>query len=213
MQRLNFRTILGAGLILLGGLMLLEQMNLLQGVSSLFWGLALFAGAAYFVMFLLQNVRSHWWAVFPAAALAGIGGATLLPQALSRWESTFFLGTMGAGFFVVYWLERNRWWAIIPGGVLLTLAALAPLNDVEGVSGQSTASLFLLGLGLTFLLVALLPTPQRQNQWAYFPAAALLLFGALLATEQTAGLVVYLWPAALIAAGVLVIVQFFRQRE
>jgi hypothetical protein len=37
--------------------------------------------------------------------------------------------------------------------------------------------------------------------------------GGLLGTQATAGLVGYVWPVALILAGLLVIVGFFRNRD
>ncbi len=213
MKRFDFRTLFGAGLILLGGLMLLEKLNIIQGASSVFWGLAFLAGAAYFVMVLLQDPQNRWWAIFPAAALGGMGGASLLPEAFSGWGGGIFLGTLGLGFFIVYIINRANWWAIIPGGVLLTLAGVTTLTEFEAFSAVNTGSIFFIGLGFTFLLVALLPNPQGETRWAYIPAIVLILMGGLLGTQATAGLVGYIWPAALILAGLLVIIGFFRNRD
>lgn len=213
MKRFDFRTLLGAGLILLGGLMLFEKLDLIEGASSVFWGLVFLMGAAYFVMAVLQDPQNRWWAIFPAAALLGMGGASLLPEAFSGWGGGFFLGALGLGFFIVYIINRANWWAVIPGGVLLTLAGVTTLTEFEAFSAVNTGSIFFIGLGFTFLLVALLPNPQGETRWAYIPAIALVLMGGLLGTQATAGLVGYLWPASLILAGLLVILGFFRSRE
>lgn len=212
MKRFDFRAIFGASLILLGGLMLLEKLNIIQGASGIFWGLIFLAGAGIFLMVLLQDPQNRWWAIFPAAALGGMGGAAILPDAFSGWGGGIFLGTLGLGFFVVYLINRAHWWAIIPGGVLLTLASVTTLTELETFKAAHTGSIFFIGLGFTFLLVAFLPNPQGETRWAYIPAIALVLMGGLLGTQATAGLVGYVWPTALILAGLLVILGFFRQK-
>lgn len=212
MRRFDFRTIFGASLILLGGLMLLEKLNIIQGASGIFWGLIFLAGAAIFLIVLLQDPQNRWWAIFPAAALGGMGGAAILPDAFSGWGGGIFLGSLGLGFFVVYLINRAHWWAIIPGGVLLTLASVTTLTEIETFKAANTGSIFFIGLGFTFLLVAFLPNPQGETRWAYIPAIALVLMGGLLGTQATAGLVGYVWPTALILAGLLVILGFFRQK-
>lgn len=213
MKRFDFRTILGIGLILLGGLMLLEKMNLIRGASGVFWAFALLAGGVYFALIFLQAPQSRWWAIFPATALVGMGGAALLPAAFSGWGGGIFLGMLGAGFFIVYLVNRAYWWAIIPGGVLLTLAAVSVLEESSFSGWVSSGSLFFIGLGFTFFLVALLPNPFGKMRWAYIPAIVLVLIGGLIGSQFTAGAIGYIWPAALIFAGLLVIWGFFTSRE
>ena len=36
-----------------------------------------------------------------------------------------FLGTIGLSFWVIYLTRRDFWWAVIPGGALMTLALVA----------------------------------------------------------------------------------------
>ncbi len=210
MRHFDARTLMGAGLILLGGLLLLEQMGYLRDAGDLFWGLVFLVGAAYFFYLFFQDIRSQWWAIIPAMVLFGLGGQALLPAALEDWEGALFLGAIGIAFWVVYLTDHARWWGIIPGGVLLTLASVSVMDDV---SGKDTGSLFFLGLALTFVLVALLPNPVGKTKWAYIPAAVLAVIGLLLASTSTASLVGYIWPAALIIAGMLIIFGFFTKRE
>ena len=84
----------------------------------------------------------------------GLGADSLLSAYIGDWGGFFFLGFLGLGFLAVYFSGRERWWAIIPGGVLLTLGFISVLNNVYG--GRETGGFFFLGLGLTFLLVAVL---------------------------------------------------------
>lgn len=213
MKRFDFRTLLGGGLILLGGLMLLERVGVIRGATDLFWGAVFIVAAIFFLFTLFQNPRGNWWAIIPAMALLGMGGEAILPEAFSSWGGGIFLGALGLAFFVIYATDRARWWGIIPGGVLTTLAVVATLEENITANAMGSGTVFFIGLGLTFLLVAILPNPVGRMQWAYIPAVVLLLMGGLLGSTTTAGLVDYIWPAALIMAGLLVIFGFFINRQ
>ncbi|MBI1855017.1 MAG: hypothetical protein HYR93_04000 [Chloroflexi bacterium] len=206
MKRFDFRIWVGAGLILLGILMLLERFGLFRGAADLFWGLVFVAGGAYFLYRFAANMRGEWWAAIPGFALLGIGADGLLSHVVGDWSGFFFLGLLGAGFFAVYLSDRGRWWALIPGGVLVTLGFVSVLTDVYGA--RETGGFFFLGLGITFLLVAIL----ASLQWAYIPGVILLAMGAVLGSSY-AGALNYIWPAALILAGLALILQFLRPKK
>jgi hypothetical protein len=155
------------------------------------------------------NDRDNWWAAFPAFTLFGLAAQSLLPDSLEAFDGFVFFAGISLGFWWVYFTDRSHWWAIIPAGVLLTLGATSALDNL--VAGDSNGGFFFLGLGLTFLLVAILPG-GRDRQWAYFPGVALLVFGALLGTPAR-GLSEYLWPAVLILLGGYFVVRFFMSRS
>ncbi len=206
MKRFGPATILGGVLILFGVLLLLEQIGILRGAASLFWGGLFLAGAFYFLRLYTMEYRSRFWAIFPGMAMLGIGLSAFLPSALG---GALFLGCISVGFWVIYSNDRSHWWAIIPGGVLLTLAVISVLDHVDGLA---TGGLFFLGLGLTFVLVALLPGPVNKNQWAFIPGGILLAFGVFLGLGVQVGLMAYFWPALLIVLGcVLIFFYFFRR--
>jgi hypothetical protein len=204
MNRWAVRVWIGSALILLGLLMLLERIGLFQGVTGIFWGLIFLAGGAWFLYRFANHMRSEWWAAIPGFALVGLAADSLFSNVLGNWSGFFFLGAIGLGFFAVYFSGRERWWAIIPGGVLVTLGLISVLGDVLG--GQETGGLLLMGFGLTFVLVAVL----ASRSWAWIPGIVLLVIGALLGTAF-GGSLSYAWPIALIAGGVLLIVQFVRR--
>jgi len=102
--------------------------------------------------------------------------------------------------------SRQHWWAIIPGGVLFTLAAVSVLPGRVG--NIDTGGVFFLGLGLTFLLVALL----AQHSWAYIPAVILVLLGAVLGLGF-GGLLDWLWIGALFLAGLILILFALLRRR
>lgn len=204
MQRIDYRIWIGAGLILLGGLMLLERFGLFPNAIGFFWGALFLAAAAYFLYRFAKNSIVDWWAAIPGFALAGLAMEGLLPGLVGNWGGTFFLGFLGLGFFAVYLSGRHRWWAIIPGGVLITLAVITVLTERLGI--QDTGSFMLVGLGLTFLLVALL----ASKRWAYIPGVVLLAIGAVLGTAY-ANTLDLLWPIILVICGLLLIWRFARK--
>ena len=57
-----------------------------------------------------------------------------------------------------------------------------------------------LGLGLTFLVLTVIRTPEGRLTWATIPAAVLLVIGALL-TAQVLRAFAYIWPIALVVIG------------
>jgi hypothetical protein len=198
-------------LILLGGLLLLEKVGVLRGASSLFWGVVMLLAAGSFLVVFAREPRMRWWAVIPGLALAGMGVSEFLPASLEVLSDSIFLGAIGLAFILVYLTDTNRWWGIIPGGVLATLAIVANFEQREI---GNTASLFFVGLGLTFLLVAILPHGKAGSmQWAYIPAIVLVVMGAMLGSQVTAGMADYVWPGALILVGLVILVGFFMKKE
>ena len=201
MKRFDYRILVGAALILGGILMLLDQTGVLRGAADLFWAGILAIGAAIFLFWFFSD-RSRWWAAIPGFTLAGMAASSLLLDRIG-WGGLAFLGGIGVGFWAVYLSDRRRWWAIIPGGVLLTLGVTSVMGDAYGVA--SSGGVFFVGLGLTFVLVALL----AKMKWAFIPAAVLLLLGFFLGTPFV-GAMQYLWIAVLLVAGVVMVLSAVR---
>ena len=204
MKRFDWRLAIGAALVLLGGLMLLERAGLLPGGVQVFWSASFLAIAAYFLYRFATDTRSDWWAAIPGFALAGLAAESLPTSVLGDLHGMFFLGALGLAFCAVYLSGRERWWALIPGGVLITLAVVAGLSTRFGVADNG--GILLVGIGVTFLLVAWL----ANMGWAYIPGVILLAIGALIgaALPGASGLV---WPAVLVLAGLILILRFSRR--
>jgi hypothetical protein len=203
MKRFDFRILMGAALILGGILMLLDTTGVLKGATSYFWAGLLAVGAGIFLFWFFSD-RSKWWAAIPGFTLAGLACSTLLR---GGWGDLAVLGGIGVSFWAVYLSERQRWWAIIPGGVLLTLAITSALEAMNATRVIDTGGVFFVGLGLTFLLVALLV----KMKWAYIPAAVLLLLGFLLTPPLSGGLE-YVWIGVLLVAGAVMVINAARSR-
>ncbi len=194
MKRIDWRIIVGLLLILWGVLSLLQKTGLIPWGVNLFWGLVGIGGGAAFLYVFSANPRAQWWTAIPGFLLLGLGAAAFLPKWL---DGVAFLGSIGLAFWAIYLTNPPHWWAIIPGGVLLTLAATSGLSERLAVD---VGSVFFLGLGLTFLLVAVL----ARHSWAYFPALALVLFAAVLGLGF-GGLLDWLWIGALFLAGLILV--------
>ena len=212
MKRPQVPIIGGILLIAAGVLFLLQNLNIIGGGIALLWALLFGAGGAIFLYVFLAD-RTDWWAIIPGFVLLGLAAlialSTLAPQVGGAWGGALFLGGIGLAFWVVYFTRRDFWWAVIPGGVLITLALVAGLSSV--VQGVETGGVFFLGLGLTFGLLSFLRTPEGRMKWALIPAAVLLVMGLAL-TAAGASFLKYLWAVALIAGGGYLLFRALRAR-
>jgi hypothetical protein len=198
MKRFDYRVLIGAALILGGILMLLDKTGLLKGATNYFWAGLLAIGAGIFLFWFLSD-RSKWWAAIPGFTLGGLAASTLLLDRIG-WGGLAFLGGIGLGFWAVYLRQPDQWWAIIPGGVLLTLGFTSALTEAFKIG--ETGGVFFVGLGLTFLLVALL----AKMKWAFIPAAVLLLLGFFLGMPFV-GVLEYAWIGILLIAGIALVIS------
>jgi len=206
--------IVGGILLIVGGvLFLLQNLGFLGGSLALLWALLLGVGGAVFLYVFLTN-RANWWVLVPGFALLGLAATVALnrlaPGVGETWGGTLFLSGIGFAFWVIYFTNREHWWPVIPGGVLLTIALVAGLSSV--LEGVEVGGIFFLGLGLTFGLLSLLPTPEGRMKWALIPAAVLMVMGLLITAAATA-LLGYLWPVALILVGLYFIFRTFASRQ
>lgn len=201
MNRTRGAQVWGALLILVGILLLLATLGVLEGVLPYIWGV-LFGIAGLGFLYVFVSRRDNWWAVIPGMALLGISGVIIINEAAPRgggsWSGAFLLGMIALSFWIIYLNERRNWWAIIPAGVLTTLALVAVLSSI--LPGLETGGIFFLGLGLTFLILTVVRTPEGRLTWPIIPAAVLLVMGALLVAQSVRAFA-YVWPIALVVAG------------
>jgi hypothetical protein len=123
-----------------------------------------------------------------------------------RLSGAIFLLFVGLPFFLIYVFNPQHWWAIIPGGVLLTLAGVNLVVDNSALEG----GLFFLGLAVTFGLVYYLPKPSGRLKWALYPAAILFLLGIGVTLGAT-NLLGFIGPLALLIAGGYVLYRAIRK--
>ncbi len=208
MKWLESRVLWGSILILGGILFLLQNLNLLH-VGDLFW-VILFGLIGVYILSIYFMNHANWWALIPGIVLIDLAAVValnlILPGSNNFWSGSLFLGGIGLAFWLVYLNNRSFWWAIIPGGVLFTLALVAAVAGI--VPGLETGGIFFLGLGATFALVAALPTGEgvqpRSLRWAFIPAVVLVIMG-LLISAASSSIINYIWPVVLILGGIYLV--------
>ena len=214
-MRRNYTIGLSILLILAGFLLLLQNFGILPFAFDLLWALIFGAAGLAFVAVFAGDQR-NWWAIIPGFTLLGLGGliglSVIFPRAAGVLGGTLFLGAIGLSFWVIYLVRRDFWWAVIPGGTLITLAVVAGMPFIFQDAGIETGGVFFLGLAATFGLVYLLPTPEGRMRWAIFPAGILGLMGLLMLAAATS-LIGVIWPLALILGGVYLVFRTFSVRR
>ena len=194
----------GILLIIAGLVFLLHNMGFFFNIGPLFAMMLFAGGGLVFLYTFLSDLTHRWWAAIPGATLMGLAATIFVdsyaPRFLGDLGGPIFLASIGFGFMLVYLADLTKWWAIIPAGVLSTLAVVAGFDELR-IRGFDTGGIFFLGLGATFLLVAFLTGQRGERQsWALIPAAVLILMGFLIGTSWI-GYMEYLWPIALIVVG------------
>ena len=202
------------GLLIVGGVIfLLQNLGLLPG-GPLFWGGLFGVAGLLFLAFVITN-REHWWALIPGLTLLALSAMMFFNVFAPEWEKRLsgplFLASIGLSFWLIYLLQREHWWAVIPGGVLFTLAVVAwiPLNLPE-MRDMETGGVFFLGLGFTFLLLGLLPTPHGKMWWPFIPGGILTAMGVLIMLAY-GSLLNVIGPALLIVGGVLLLWRAYKR--
>jgi hypothetical protein len=207
-------SLLGLFLVAAGILLLLQTMGIVVADSNLVWSILFILGGLAFLTVLAVE-RGAWWPAIPGFTLLGIGALMALqvafPFGAAAFGGSIFLAFLGLGFATVYLIRPANWWAIIPAGTILTLALVASITPFGG-RGADGGALFLIGLGLTFVMVYLAPTPRGNMTWALYPAAVLMLLGVI-AGATTRYAVNLAWPAILILAGIYLVYRGLRPRR
>jgi hypothetical protein len=214
MERQWLRIFISLALIGFGVLVLLNNLNLLPfDVTGMQWfWLAVFGTIGLvFLGVYASNRQENWWAVIPGFTMIGLAIliSNIIPPAYAELSGGVFLGAIGLAFWFIYFSRREFWWAIIPAGVLTTLAFVASLSGQVG--GNYSGAAFFIGLALTFLVVYVTPTPEGRMAWAIFPAGILGVLGLFLLLG-VGDLARFFWPVALILFGLFMVFQAMRLR-
>jgi hypothetical protein len=214
-KRTNFNIVWGILLVGAGILFMLQELGVI-GKSwetgwEILWTIVFGAVGVAFVWWYLSDLTGSWWAIIPGCTLlslaALVGLAALgFGDTAAPWLGALFLGGIGLSFWIVYLTRREYWWAVIPGGVLFSLALVALV--ATWYQGEVLGAIFFLGMAATFGLVCLLPTPHGRMIWALIPAGVFTLLGLAVMLAFTT-VFNYMWAVVMILVGVYLL---FRQR-
>jgi hypothetical protein len=147
--------------------------------SPIFFGLLLPFAAAY-----LTDRAKNWWALIPGGIMLFLAMVTLLVDTVGgEWVGSLFLFMIGLSFFLVYWSNRTRWWALLVAYIMFVLSIAPALASFDGNAAAYFGPVFLLAIGIPFLVVYL---RSEQNWWAIIPAGVMATL-AIIATLGIAG--------------------------
>ncbi|MGE5603703.1 MAG: hypothetical protein ACM30E_11670 [Nitrososphaerales archaeon] len=215
MKRLSEAAGWGIFLLLAGVFLLLTNLNVFGTWGELAWAaLYALAGLGFLIWFFAGT--EHWWRAIPAFTLLGIGATMLLAWRnieLGGWGPSLILFGMALSFWAILIVRKEHWWALVPAGVLTTVAVLFGLWPRLDAGGRT--AVLLIGIGLMFLLLYVMRYDEHDARWAAVPAGALLLLGVvtLVAALPLPSVVRDWWPIVLVVAGALLVILGLTRRQ
>ena len=215
MKPFNWRVPLGVVLVVLGVLAFLQSFNILNMRGEI-WLLAfglIFAAVGVSFIYALIADHNAWWAAIPGMTLLGLGVMMVLfsfPSiSLGALPPFIFLGSIAAAFWLIYYLKRsNFWWAIIPAGVMTTIAIIVFIPEGSSLGG----SVFFLGMAATFALLGFVEINGRRMTWPWIPAGVLAVMGVLIGLT-TSGWSAIVWAVLLILAGAFLVARPYLMKK
>lgn len=210
-KKSNWRLLLGGLLVLIGIASLLQTLNIIP-FGEFLWGVLFALGGVAFIVYLLQN-HEAWWAIIPGVILMGLGAVILISSLIPNLEDAYggfiFMGVISLAFWLVYFMNNKNWWAVIPGGVMASLAVTILIDQFTKFDG---GGIFLLGMALTFALLTVLPGLGGNRRWPLIPAGVLFLV-SMIALISEFNLPSLVWAVLLILLGVFLVVRSLIQRN
>jgi len=201
------------GVLLIGAgvLALATQLGYIEEFSPGIW-IVVFGAISLlgFVSYAMSGWTQWGW-LFPAGVCGGL--AVIIALATNNVDSAavgspLFFGLL-IPFVAAYLTDRSRnWWALIPGGIMLFLALVTLL--VDNVGGEWVGAMFLLLIGLTFLVIYL---NNRTRVWALIVA---YVFGVLSIAPMLAAfgeMAAYFGSVFLFAVALPFFILYFRSMD
>jgi hypothetical protein len=125
-----------------------------------------------------MDTRSSKGALVWGSLLVILGGMLLVETfvELSTWVWVAVLALSGLGILGIFFTDTSVRWVLIPAYVLLAIAGLVALTEVDFLRGEYVATFVLTVIALPFLMVFL---RDRKQWWALIPAYILIAVGVM----------------------------------
>ena len=206
-QSMKSGLVLGGLLIVFGVLALLETVTDLGGWV---WVAVLTVGGLGVYAVYATDRTEKWLLIISYAMLAVAGLVTLLTLGIldDPYIATYVLFAIGLPFLVAYLFNRANWGLLIPAYVLLAVGVFVPLTELGVVDDNSTVTYILFAVAIPFFVVFI---RNSKNWWALIPGGILAVIALSFLIAEAS--VEYIFAAALIVAGILIVVRQFTRRE
>jgi len=210
MQSRNRSLVWGILLILFGAALLIQ---VYVDLTAWMWvAILAVGGAAVYGVYLMD--RSQRALLIPAYVLWVIAlMVALITLDVLRDDAiaTYVLTAIALPFVVVYARDRERWWALIPAWILLAIALMLALIELNVLRDESVATFVLAAIALPFVV---LYARDREKWWALIPAYALLAVGVMVGLIGQGVLDDLLIPAyVMFAVAIPFFVVYLRNRD
>jgi hypothetical protein len=209
----NLRRALALILIATGALVLLQNTGIAAGDTGQVISLVLLSVLGIFFTALYFPARRQWfWVALGLGCFSfALGNAVYFIPVLEEYfrQVIIFFG-LGISFLTIYLHNRMNWWAMFPAGLLLSLGASQLVE--QSYPDFGTGGVLVIGLGLAFLVLFLVPTPLGRLRFALLPAVILLALGAVIVVGQPYDISGYLLPGLILLAGVVLILATMRKK-
>ena len=156
--------------------------------------------------FLVYWSRRKLWALIVAYVMFVLGFMPLIVITVHpELSEIIFLVAMGLPFLYLYFQSPQSWWAIIPAGMLLTLAIITAVVLISNINGQELNShignfIVFAGWAVTFAVVWL----RHHQRWAMIVAIGMLVvaIAGLFVTKLE-----FVWPVVIILLGIYLLIR------
>ena len=175
-------------LLIIAGIILFFGNLGIFNLGSIFGAIILGAAGLLFSRQYYKN-RTNIWALLVATGFFAATTAILNPAM----AGTSFLITLALGFVIVYNNHNNQWWAIIPAGILASIAAVAAIDERFTFLQNISEMVFFFGLAATFTYLYL----AANKKWAIYPTIFLVAIALLISSFSGS----WLLPVMLIISG------------
>ncbi|MGD8456740.1 MAG: hypothetical protein PVF83_10170 [Anaerolineales bacterium] len=159
------------------------------------------------IPFLAVYIRNkvHWWALIPSFILLAIALMLLLTSLniLSDDQiAPFILYAIAIPFLVVYYINRENWWALIPAYTMIVIGTMVGLIEANVLDDFLVPAYIMLAIAIPFFVVYF---RNKENWWALIPGGITGFIGLVFLLSEPYGR--FLLPLILIAAGVWVLLR------
>ena len=199
--------VLGGLLIIFGVLALLDTF---VDLGAWVWVVVLTVGGLGVYVVYAMDRSEKWMLIISYAMLAVAGLIALLTLGVLQdaFVATYVLWAIALPFFIGYLFNRENWGLLIPAYVLLAIGLMVPLIELGVLNDAIIATYVMFAIAIPFFVVYIRNT---RNWWALIPAGILSIIGlGFLIAEAS---VEYIFAAALIVAGLLIVVRQFTKKD